>query len=110
MTRTVTATEAKNRLGALIRTVSEGDSAVVIESRREPVAILISPGDFEELLQWRKEKQRKAALELLRDYQEKHTSANDDLSEVEIASIAQRAAQEIVEGLREAGAIQFERD
>ena len=59
MTRTVTATEAKNRLGSLIRLVSEEGSPVVIESRRERVAILIPPDDYDDLLSLRKERQRR---------------------------------------------------
>ena len=80
---------------------------MVIESRRERVAILIPPDDYDDLLSLRKERQRREALENLRRYQETYASANSDLSEREIEALADRASRDVVDALVESGKVHF---
>jgi prevent-host-death family protein len=95
MTKVVTATQAKNTLGALIRQVSTEGETIVIENRREPAAILISPGDFEELQELRKERKRQQAIEAIRNIAARQAALNRDLSEEEADELVQRAIKDI---------------
>jgi prevent-host-death family protein len=101
MTRTVTATEAKNRLGALLRAVSEEGDTVVIENRRERAAILVSVADYEEYQSLRKERQRREAIEEIKQIAARQAALNSDLSEEEADELVQRAIQDIREIRRE---------
>jgi prevent-host-death family protein len=100
MTRTVTATEAKNRLGALLRAVSKEGDAVVIESRRERVAVLISVADYEELQELRKDRQRREGLKALERIAAIQAERNKDLSEEEAQALVDRAIKDIREDRR----------
>jgi prevent-host-death family protein len=109
MKRTVTATEAKNRLGALIRLVKEEGDAVVIESRREPVAVLVSPSDFAELRRLREERERAKAIERIREIAARQEQRNSDLSAEEAEALVQEAIRDVREMRRAGGARAAER-
>jgi prevent-host-death family protein len=101
MTRTVTATEAKNRLGALLRAVSEEGETIIIENRRERAAILVSVADYEELQELRKEQKRQQAIEAIRQIAARQAALNSDLGEEEADELVQRAIQDIRKMRRE---------
>jgi prevent-host-death family protein len=101
MTRTVTATEAKNRLGALLRVVSEEGDTVVIENRRERAAILVPVADYEELQALRKNRQRREAIEEIWQIAARQAALNSDLSEAEADELVQRAINDIREMRKE---------
>jgi len=100
MMRTVSATEAKNRLGALLRVVSEEGDVVIIENRRERAAIIISPEDFDELQTLRKEQQRREALEALDRIAAIQAERNKNLSEEDAQALVDRAIKDIREDRR----------
>lgn len=97
MTRTIAATEAKNRLGSLLRLVNEQRETVIIESRREPVATLIPVADYEELQALRKEKQRSEALAALQRIAAIQAERNKDLTDEEAQALVDRAIKDIRE-------------
>jgi prevent-host-death family protein len=59
----MSASDAKNRWGDLIRTVTDEGETVVVESRREPLVVVISPSEYDEFQALRRAK-------LLRDVRE----------------------------------------
>ncbi len=61
MERTISASELKNTLGAVLREVRNDKESVVIEQRGVPAAAIISIEDFR-LLREAKEQQRRAEL------------------------------------------------
>ena len=100
MTKTVTATEAKNRLGALMSEVIESNDAVLIELRGRPKIALVTVDrlrQFEELE--RKERHRQALENLERIEQqiaERHKRLNlPELTEEEAMDLAVEAVREI---------------
>lgn len=109
MTRVVTATQAKNTLGALIRLVNTEGEPIVIENRREPTAILISPADYEELKEFREERKRQQAIEAIRQIAARQAALNSDLSEEEADELVQRAIQDIRKMRRENAARSLEK-
>lgn len=97
MTRTVTATEAKNTLGSLIRLVSEQGDTVIIENRHERTAILIPVADYEELQVLRKHKIRREAMETLSRIEAIQAERNKDLTDEEAQALVDRAIKDIRE-------------
>jgi prevent-host-death family protein len=100
MTKTVTATEAKNRLGALMSEVIDSNDAVLIELRGRPKIALVSVDrlrQFEELE--RKERHRRALENLERLSQriaEDHERRNiPELTEEEAMDLAVEVIREV---------------
>ncbi len=108
-TRTVSSNEAKQRWGAMMKAVSEGE-AVIVESHGKPKAVVISPEAFEELRQAREKARREEAMQLLREIEASYDGRNDDLSEEQIEALANRAAHEIFDELAAEGKLRFARD
>lgn len=63
--KTVSATEAKNRLAALVGEVAQGSEDVVIENHGQPRAVLISYELYTELLEARAQQKRRTAMDAL---------------------------------------------
>ena len=95
MTRTVTATEAKNRLGALMNEVIESNEPVIIELRGRPKIAMITRERLEaiEKLEW--EQRYARALATLEEIERSYDGRNDDLSEEEAIELAVEAVREI---------------
>jgi prevent-host-death family protein len=108
MTRRVSATEAKNRLGELLRVVSHEGETVVVENRREPTAVIVSFADYQELQTLREAKRRQDAVAELRQIAERQAERNKDLTEEEIEAIADQASKDVMESLVRKGKIRFE--
>ena len=108
MTKTVTATEAKNRLGAYINEVQKQGEPVIIESRGLPAAVITSFQDYEELQAFRDQQRRVQAMAKLRDLGRRVSANNEDLSDAEVNELADRIVLEAVESLETRGAIRFE--
>ncbi|HUF37724.1 MAG TPA: type II toxin-antitoxin system Phd/YefM family antitoxin [Anaerolineales bacterium] len=96
MLQKISATEAKNNLGAILDRVRSGDATVVIERYGRPEAVVIGYDHFE-ILQavLRKERTEKTWRDL-----EKRAIAirerNRDLSEEEVESLADEISRETI--------------
>ncbi len=89
--KTVSATEAKNRLGALIGDVVSGREDIVIENHGTPRAVLISFDHYRELVDAREQQRRREAMEDLRQLRAEVLAQNQDLDD----EAADRLIQEI---------------
>ncbi len=94
--KVVTATEAKNRLGALIADVASGSEDVVIENHGTPRAALISYETYRELLDARERQRRRTAIDELWQLREDVRARNEDLD----AESADRLIDEAVDAVR----------
>lgn len=92
--KTVSATEAKNNLGALLRAVKEDGESIVVENRREPVAVLISVTAWEEFLALQQEARNRRAMESLRRIAVMTGDRNSDLSEEQAMDLAVESIRE----------------
>lgn len=90
----MSATDAKNRWGDLVRSITEDGDPVVIENRREPVFIAISPADFEEFQAYKKEMRLQRFRKALQRIQEEQLKLTADLTEEEAEALIQRAMAE----------------
>lgn len=94
--KTVSATEAKNRLGALIAEVAGGAGDIIIENHGAPRAALISYEAYMEMLEVRERERRRAAVDALRQLRKEVRARNQDLDE----EAADRLIQEAVDDVR----------
>jgi prevent-host-death family protein len=108
MNQTVTATDAKARLGELMRRVMDTDDAVIIESRGQPQVVLISNTEFEELQSLKDRARRETALTQLRELAREVQARNRDLSEGEAADLADELTREAIDSLAAQGKVRFE--
>lgn len=114
MTKTVSANDAKNRLGSLLGYVSEQNDEVIVERHGKPRAVIMSIAAYEEVQAMREEKMRAEALERLERLHERiaaHNALhNADLSEEEAQDLSVQISRELIDDLVARGEISFERD
>lgn len=92
----VSATEAKNRLGALIADVSGSSEDIVIENHGTPRAVLISYEAYRDYLEVKERQRRKDAMDGLRQLREEVRARNQDLDE----EAANKLIDEAVDAVR----------
>ena len=108
MDRVVTATEAKARLGELMRRAIDTGDAVIVESRGKPQVALVPYEEYERLQKLKQRARREEALAQLRELAREVQAQNLDLSEDEAASIAYELTREAIESLAAQGKVRFE--
>ena len=108
MPRSVSATEAKNKLGSLIGWVAETGDEVIVENHGEPAAVLISVTEYDELRTLREKERRARMLEEMRALRRKSLARNADLTPEEGEALAERFAREVIEDMVKEGKIRFE--
>ena len=112
MPQTVTATEAKNRLGALLADVAERQDEVIIESHGRARAAIVPIDAYDELSDWRATRKRKEAIDRLRLLNQEIELANrdSDLTSEETIALADEIAHKAVDHMADRGLVSFERD
>lgn len=114
MTKTVSANDAKNRLGSLLGYVNEQNDEVIVERHGKPRAVIMSIAAYEDVQAMREEKMRAEALERLERLHERivaHSAVhNTDLSEEEAQELSVQISRELIDDLVARGEISFERD
>ena len=108
MPKVVSATEAKNRLRALIGWVSRNRDEVIVESHGEPTAVIISFAEYQRLRELREQARRKTALETLRELRQRTLASNADLSPGEADALADAFSRDLVDDLVSRGQVRFE--
>ena len=109
MPKTVSATEAKNRLGAIIGWVLQTKDEVIVESRGEPKVVVVPFSEYERLKGIREQVRRQEALAKLEKLRECVRSRNRDLSGEEADALADRFSREIIEDMAREGKIKFKK-
>jgi prevent-host-death family protein len=93
--KTVSATEAKNRLGALIGDVVSGREDIVIENHGTPRAVLISFDHYRELVDAREQRRRREAMEDLRQLRAEVLAQNQDLDDEAREQLIEEISSEV---------------
>ena len=109
MPKTVSATEAKNRLGAIIGWVLQNKDEVIVESRGEPKVVVVPFSEYERLKEIREQVRRQEALAKLEKLREKVRARNQDLSGEEADALADRFSREIIEDMAKEDKIKFKK-
>jgi prevent-host-death family protein len=110
MSKTISANEAKNRLGTWLALVNDTDEEVIIERHGKPKAVIMSFEAFEEVKELREKERRAEAIRDLRTLREEVSSRNRDLTEERIEEIANQMSRDMIDHMAATGKIVFERD
>jgi prevent-host-death family protein len=110
MSKTISANEAKNRLGTWIALVNEDDTEVIIERHGKPKAVIMSFESYEEVEKLREKQRREELLRRLRALREEVRAQNQDLTQEEAEGLANRISRDMIDHMAETGRVSFERD
>jgi prevent-host-death family protein len=92
MERTIGVDKARTRLGQIADEIAADEEVVVLTRRGQAVAVLISPSEYDALLELRRRMAREELQSRLVKVREKVASAGLDVSVVDEAIEAARAA------------------
>lgn len=92
MERTIGVDKARTRLGQIADEIAADEEAVVLTRRGQAVAVLISPSEYDALIELRRKMAREELQSRLVKVREKVASAGLDVSVVDEAIEAARAA------------------
>ena len=106
--KTMSANEAKQNWGALMRAAREEDGVVVVESHGKPQVIVVSYDEFEEFRSFKEAQRRKELLRRLDEFEARWGGRNNDLTEEQIEELAVRAGREINNDAAERHRIRFD--
>jgi prevent-host-death family protein len=107
MAKTVSATEAKVRLGAMMEWVAVNTEDIIIEAHGRPKAVLISYGQYEDVLRMRGEATRQDALRRMEALAEQIGERNSDLTDEDVDRLADRFTREVVNELVSEGRVSY---
>lgn len=107
MPRTISVTEAKNKLSAMLDWAIKNQDGVVVESRGRPKAVILPFSEYETYLLLREKEQRRAALRRLEELAATVQTQNQDLSPDEAEQIADEISRETIERMVEEGKVSF---
>ena len=110
MPRSVSTTEAKNQLSALMRAVEENGDDIVVQADGRPRVAIVSMRHYERLQEWREQERRKRILAEIREFGARVRARNQDLTPEQAEELADRYVREVVEEMVEEGQIRFERE
>lgn len=101
--KTVSATEAKNRLGALISEVAAGNGAVMIEHHGRPYAVVVSVeewGAISELKeQWLRQQAWDEIKRLAAEARARNANVSEDEADAIVDELVDEAKQRIANSL-----------
>ena len=108
MPKTVSVSEAKNQLSAVMDWAVENGDEVVIESRGEPKVAILSYAEYQEFLAFKEQARRKEALRQLEELAERMWARNADLSDEEVEELAEEISQETIQRMIKKGKVRFQ--
>ena len=108
--KTMSANEAKQHWGALMKAAREDDGIVVVESHGRPQVIVLSYDEYEAFRDFKEAQRRKELLRRLDAFEARWGGRNDDLTPEQIEELANRFSGEFVDDLVAEGKIVFEDD
>jgi len=107
MPRTVSATEAKNRLGAIVEYAVKNPDGVIIESRGKPRAVILSFEEYQKVKKVQEQARRREALEKLRALAEEVRQQNQDLSADQADELADQIVREAIVNMIRQGKVRY---
>jgi prevent-host-death family protein len=96
MSKTVTATEAKNKLGSIMAWVVNNQDEVIIENRGNPHVVLVPYDEYDKLKGLREQVRRAEAWARLQQVAQEVQGKNRDLTSEEADELADRFVREVI--------------
>lgn len=108
MPRTISATEAKHKLGEVMGWVRDTHDEVIIESRGEPKVVIMSYQEYEKLKEVKEQQRRVEIVARLEQLREQVRARNTDLNEEQTLELADRVVRETIDEMVAEGKICFQ--
>lgn len=108
MPRTISVSEAKNQLSAVLDWAVENGDGVVIESRGEPKVAILSYAEYQEFLTLREQARRKEAFRRLEELAETIRARNADLTPDEAEELADEISRDAIQRMIDKGEVVFQ--
>lgn len=108
MERTISASELKNSLGAVLREVRNDAESVVIEQRGVPAAVIVSIEDFRFLKEARETQRRAELLEEFRKLRISLAARQEDMTVDEADRMVQELSNAVMDAVVEKNRHRFE--
>ncbi|HET8628206.1 MAG TPA: type II toxin-antitoxin system Phd/YefM family antitoxin [Thermomicrobiales bacterium] len=109
MPKTVSASEAKNRLGALIGWVREHRDAVIVENHGQPRVVIPPIEEYADYEALKEQRRRQEALATMHRLQAEVSARNSDLTPEQADELADRFVREVIDDMIAEGKIRYER-
>ena len=110
MARTISATEAKAKLSSLIDWTVKNKDEVIVQSRGNPKAVIISYIAYEQFKELQEQARRKEALAQLEKLAAGLQARNKDLEGEPADKLAERFAREVIEEMVNEGKVQYQEE
>ena len=108
MPRSVSATEAKTRFGAIVEWASEHGDDIIVESRGRPKVVIIPYKEYQNVVEFREQTWRREALGRLERLREAVSQRNRDLTEEQALALADRFAHDVVADMVREGDVRYQ--
>ena len=108
MSKTVSVSEAKAKLSAMMEWTVTNQDEVIIENRGKPTAVLLPFSKYKEYRQTQKQAAREELLARLQRIAVEVQQKNLDLTQEETEVLAEEVSQETIQNLVKKGKVQFE--
>jgi prevent-host-death family protein len=99
MPKSISASEAKTRFGAIVEWALESNDDVIVESHGKPRVVIMSFTEYQKVLNLREMAQRREALAELECLRESVRARNPDLDEAGAAALADRFSRDVIEDM-----------
>ncbi len=107
MPKTISVSEAKNKLSAMLEWAVENQDEVVVESRGRPKAVILSYSEYEMFQQLRERERRQTVLQRLQQLAAANQALNQDLTPEEAEELADEATRETITRMEAEGKVSF---
>ncbi len=107
MARTISATEAKAKLSSVIDWAVQNKDEVIVESRGNPKAVIMSYDAYTEFMALREQERRQAALAKLEQLAATVQARNKDLSQEDAEALADRFTREVISDMAKSGEVAY---
>jgi prevent-host-death family protein len=108
MPKTISVSEAKNKLSAMLKWAVENQDEVVVESRGRPKAVILPYSEYEMFQSLREKERRQAALQRLQELAAANQVLNQDLTSEEAEELAEEVTRETIERMATEEKISFQ--
>ena len=107
MPRTISVSEAKNKLSAMMDWAIQNQDGVVVESRGRPKAVILPYAEYEAYLSMRENERRRAALQRMEELAAIVQEKNQDMTPERAEQLADEISRETIERMVEEGKVSF---
>ncbi len=108
MPKTVSVSEAKNRLSEVLEWAVENGEEVIIESRGQPKVAILSYTEYQAFLALREQERRREVFRQMEELAKRMQARNADLSAEEVEQLADEITRETMQRMEAEGKIKFQ--